>query len=229
MTNHSHQEQNQDRPDSRLSFFGAITASISHELNNVISIIDQTNGLLEDLVAANESEITMTSDRLASIASGIQKQTERGLTIIKRLNRFAHSSDFPVTEYNPGEILENLCAICQRLADMKRVKLIFKSAPDSDRVTGNPFLLQQTVFEIIRAFLNIAQKDNEIAVEYLTAENQPTIIISGPSPETEWSDSDTAGVSMGIAELGAELDIAYNPDISRFRIILPQNPGNTQA
>ena len=38
------------------AFFGAITASLSHELNNVLATIKELSGLLEDLVHAVKPE-----------------------------------------------------------------------------------------------------------------------------------------------------------------------------
>ena len=54
-----------------LAFFGAINASVTHELNNVLGTIEQISGLLEDL-AANPGSLP-TPDDLESISSRINK------------------------------------------------------------------------------------------------------------------------------------------------------------
>ena len=54
--------------ENSLAFFGAITASVSHELNNVMSIIDQNNGLLKDLLAVGHP---ISNERLERINNSI--------------------------------------------------------------------------------------------------------------------------------------------------------------
>ena len=89
MSSDSGDEREQLRREKDLAFFGAITASVSHELNNVISIVYQTAGLLNDLLAGAQRGRPISDERLEQIAIRIGEQTERGAAIIKRLNAFA--------------------------------------------------------------------------------------------------------------------------------------------
>jgi len=61
-------EQERLLKDEGLAFFGAITASISHELNNVIAIIDQSAGLLNDLLAGAQYGRPITNEKLERIS-----------------------------------------------------------------------------------------------------------------------------------------------------------------
>jgi len=76
-----------------LVFFGTLTASVTHELNNVLSIIDQTRGLLEDLAVGAASGRAIDPARLETIATRIDRQVRKGVEIMSCLNRFAHSLD----------------------------------------------------------------------------------------------------------------------------------------
>jgi C4-dicarboxylate-specific signal transduction histidine kinase len=69
---------------SNLNFFGKITASVTHELNNVFSIINEYNGLLEDQIFIAESELTPNIEKLSRIQDRLAKQIARGETIITK-------------------------------------------------------------------------------------------------------------------------------------------------
>jgi len=59
--------------DDGLKFFGIITASVTHELNNILSIIDQSAGLVEDFMANPDSGVPLTEEKLKQITAKIRK------------------------------------------------------------------------------------------------------------------------------------------------------------
>ncbi len=147
-----------------LAFFGAITASVSHELNNVMSIIDQNNGLLSDLLIGAQYGRPITNERLERISNSITNQMERGVKIIKRLNTFAHSVDDPVREFDLIQLVDNFTRLAQRLANLKKTTL--ESVHEADQITVNtsPFLVQQIMFLCIQRTLNAARENDVIEI-----------------------------------------------------------------
>ena len=75
MSNDSKNRFNRNPADTDLKFFSAITASVTHELNNVLSIINQTGGLLEDLLYGVNQGEDINPDQLEKIAGKISLQT----------------------------------------------------------------------------------------------------------------------------------------------------------
>jgi C4-dicarboxylate-specific signal transduction histidine kinase len=163
-----------------LAFFGAVTASVSHELNNVISIIDQTTGLVEDMIAAADSGKPISVEKLEQAVDAQQRHTARGLEIIKRLNTFAHSSDVPRREYDMNEAIRNLVELSRRLAGLKRVSLELQLPSEPVVITGNPFLMQQLVFASIQRALQDAGRDEVIAVSVAGAASGAEVTIDTP-------------------------------------------------
>ena len=53
--------------ETGLQFFGRISASISHELKNVLAIINENAGLLEDLTSMADRGKPIDSARLKAI------------------------------------------------------------------------------------------------------------------------------------------------------------------
>jgi len=103
-------------------FFGKITAGITHELMNVLAIIKETSGLLKDRIHLAGSE-TMDREKLLTSISIIEKQVERGVTIISHLNKFAHSPDKEEKKIDLIEMVNETVALSHRYARLKNITL----------------------------------------------------------------------------------------------------------
>lgn len=174
-----------ERSARDLEFFGKITASISHELNNVVSIIDQVGGLLEDYVAMMKSGYTPNVDQLEKVSQKIQMQTGRGVDIIRNLNKFAHSVDDPLKEFDLNDVLSNLCTICQRLAGLKRVTLKEDFAETELMVTNNPFLVQEIIFLALQWAFDQAGDDGEVRLSTSMDRDIPVVEIVTKTTEEQ--------------------------------------------
>ncbi|MFH0765043.1 MAG: hypothetical protein V2A61_01340 [Calditrichota bacterium] len=153
-----------DLTQAGLAFFGAVTASVTHELNNVISIIDQTIGLLDDALAVAEEGMPVRPETLARVSQGIKRQTVRGVEQIKRLNAFAHSADHLRCEVDINALMSNLAGLYQRLAGLRKLSLEFVPSPEPLLITTNPFTAQQLVFLCLSEACDQAEKGGQIKV-----------------------------------------------------------------
>ena len=171
MTDSSRHTAQPGRATADLAFFGKVTASVTHELNNVISIIDQTAGLLGDLIAGEERGIPISTERLAGAAATIQRQTQRGLGIIARLNRFAHTADAVRAVFDLNDVVGNIVTLSERLAGLKRIRLEFRPSEFATPVSGSPFAFQHLVFTALQAVVAAAKPDTTILVKTEAQQN----------------------------------------------------------
>ncbi len=116
--------------ERELAFFGEVTASVSHELNNAIAIIEQTSGLLEDLIAAGDPEASVPKKRLQTIVDRVGKQTKRGAMLVRRLNAFAHSVESAKREIELNDLSQCVIALAHRMAGARERSLLL--APPTD-------------------------------------------------------------------------------------------------
>lgn len=211
---------NQEIIDSSLAFFGKVTASVSHELNNVIAIVDQTGGLLQDLVIGEERGIPLSVERLSQAVTSIRKQTARGLSIIQRLNRFAHSSDFPLTDFDMNEVVDNLVALTRRLADLKRIQLEFKPYPMALNIRSNPFLMQQVIFSVIGIMLASGEKNDLIEVSIDSVDSIYSVSVSSPR-NIDPNNKAIAELQQTIDRITGQLDIKSDNDRTVISLSMP--------
>jgi phosphoglycerate-specific signal transduction histidine kinase len=150
--------------DEELAFFAKIMASISHELNNVLSIINEYSGLLADLVDAEENGIPFEKNKIDKIAQNIKDQIKREQEIIKLLNRFAHRLDTPLLEFNLNDLAYDIIRLSQRFAALKKVSLEFIPPQEQILITNDPFRVQHVVFSCLQLVLDDSNTNDSISI-----------------------------------------------------------------
>ena len=206
--------------DTELKFFGTITASVTHELNNVISIINQTGGLLEDLLAGAKQNQQIEPEKLRRIAEKVSSQTERGIKIIKRLNNFAHSTDESIGSFDLSELLENLGALLERFVSLKGASLILELSKNSLELTNNRFKVQQATFLALKAILSLAQKSDSIIISLSETDSDRQIIIQLKT-NRDYGLPDLSNLNTNADQIGARINSGVRQDGPFIEIIMP--------
>ena len=98
---------------SRVRFIGRITASATHDLKNVLAIINENAGLLQDLSRMAEQGM-LSPERLAAASAKIGEQVGRGDVILKNLNELAHSQDQDQTQVDLGRMADLAAGLMRR-------------------------------------------------------------------------------------------------------------------
>jgi signal transduction histidine kinase len=123
-----------------------VSASISHELKNVLAIINENAGLLEDLTFASQRGSAIDPERLNRACQNFFKQIHRADTILKNMNRFAHSVDQFTAPVNLAELSELVASLAGRLAAMRKLTIEILPPGTPTVVDTNPFLLENMVW-----------------------------------------------------------------------------------
>lgn len=209
------------RADSELQFFGTITASVSHELNNVVSIVNQTGGLLEDILYGARQGEEITTESLERIASKIAAQTERGISIIKRLNSFAHTVDDPVMQFNLTESIGNLMQLCERFAALRGVELAGDDIRNDISITNNQINVQRLVFLAMRDILGTGQKGDSVSYSILEADTGVVVTLCQHAGRiSDLANSEDIDALSG--KIGAKIETGFEDGCFKVKIILPK-------
>jgi len=106
--------------DRDAAFIGKITASATHELRNVLAIVKESAGLIEDIVESSEQRGSPHADRLMRAVGRIREQVKRGADLITSLNKFAHSLDHDEEKIDLNQAVQQVSFLCQRGARQRR-------------------------------------------------------------------------------------------------------------
>jgi C4-dicarboxylate-specific signal transduction histidine kinase len=165
---------------SETAFMGRITAGVTHEMKNVLAIIRESAGLMEDLLRLAKDDSFPAREKFLKSLSRIGDQVNRGVELSNALNQFAHGPDQPFATVDMNRLIEQLVFLCQRFALSKRITL--KSAAHDQPLLFRCEVMatQMTIFRGIDLFLNsldqgailtirpTAREDNKVAVEFLS-------------------------------------------------------------
>ncbi len=165
-----------------LVLFGRMTASISHEINNVMAIVNELAGLQNDLLLGIEEGMDVDPQRFATISEDIQKQIQRGEGIVKRLNRSAHSLDAPVSEFDLAVVLDDTVTIAQRLASVKGVTLNLHPSDGPLSIMSSRFIVQQALFAYLELAFNSLESGSTVEIECRKQESRVDVYLTGDAP-----------------------------------------------
>ncbi|MCU0597639.1 MAG: sensor histidine kinase [Desulfobacterales bacterium] len=160
-----------------LRFFGKVTASISHEIKNVLAIMNEKAGLLKDLTLMAQKGITLDINRIQSIADDLRAQIKRGDDIIKNMNKYSHSVDHEIAEVNLSELIGLMVTLSERMASKHGITLIAPPVQSGLSVRTRPFMLEQLIWQCLQMIMERSEQDKTITVEIASSDQGHQIIL----------------------------------------------------
>jgi len=199
--------------DQGLAYFGVITASLSHEKNNVLAMISELAGLQEDCFYAAERGRPLDTDKLRNVAERIADQVERGKQLIKQLNTFAHSIDEPGATLDVGSNLADIVGLCQRFARLRKAGLECHATGDHIATSCRPFDVQHMVYRCLEVALAAVPPGGSITVTEEQHDGQAMVKVTTPEHQLAAGEVEPqlAFIAMLANSLGAAIDTKIEP------------------
>ncbi len=132
--------------ETGLQFFGRMSASISHEIKNVLAIVSENAGLLADYSIMAEEGMPLDPVRLKKMASTMMRQVSRADEITKNMNCLAHSIDDTIADVELKEIIELFMALTDRLTAMRKITVEPKLSGTPVKIKTAPFFLMNLLW-----------------------------------------------------------------------------------
>lgn len=154
-----------------LQFFGKVSATISHEINNALAIINENAGLLQDFTLMADKGMPLDPKRLNTLAGKVMQQIRRAEGIVRNMNRFAHSIDESSKSVNLSDIVEFVTTLSGRFASMRGVTLEPKSTAVPVTINTNPFFLENLIWLCLDFVMDAAGEGNTIDIVTEKTEN----------------------------------------------------------
>jgi signal transduction histidine kinase len=212
-----------------LRFFGKISASISHELKNVLAIISESAGLMEDLLLLAQKGGRLDLERFQALCQKVRRQTQRADGIIKNMNRFSHSVDQDVQRIDLNEVVLLMKALGDRLAAMRLVSLEVTNAGEPVWVTTNPFFLARQVWACLDFAMSVVTPEKRVHLLVADEPSHGCVVFRGLVHEAlpDRLDALTEGERSSMTFLGATL--LAETDHEGFRLRVPKDPVHAEA
>lgn len=160
--------------EENLKFFGRVNASISHELKNILAIISETTGFLDDLIALSKKGQSFDMSELENSNKSILEEIERGFHTIRQMNKFAHSIDNQEAEVEIIESVELAAGLSGLAGIAKPVDVV---QPEKKIwIKTNPFLFMNLIYNILY-ILYQAEKTDQVNVGLDTMSKEGVYLI----------------------------------------------------
>jgi len=153
-----------------LQFFSEMSASISHEIKNVLAIVNENAGLLEDLTLMADRGKPIDPARLKMMAAAVKKQVGRADGIIKNMNRLAHSIDQTVTNVELNETISLLVRLTARFAVIRGVQVDLKLPENPVMFQTAPFFLMNLLWRCLD--FSMSASGDEKRIEFVAEKTE---------------------------------------------------------
>jgi signal transduction histidine kinase len=195
--------------ETGLTFYSRVSASISHELKNALAVINESAGFLEDVTLMTKKGIPLDPDRLGTLAGTVLKQVQRANTIVKNMNRLAHSLDEKQAVVDLSSLLELMLHVSERIALSRGVKITGSFAESVLSITTRPFFLEALIWLLLELSMNVCGEKKAVKVSTTGTGSGADIEFSGLADLTgSGADEFFAGRTAPLVEaLGAGLKV----------------------
>jgi len=211
--------------DSReAAFVARVTASTTHEMRNVLAIVKESAGLIEDMVHAYAKRGALNEERLLRAVGRIDAQVARGAEIVAHLNRFAHSLDHTRERIDLDGVVRQVAFLGERFARQGTHKIEVRPGNAGLAVEASALLLQMALFAGIECCLNGLSEPATAVLRVGLTDGSPSIEFASEVGGRVAAGAAGAASGWGqLVELVGELGASLVADDAkrRFRLTFP--------
>lgn len=212
-------------------FFGDMSASISHEIKNVLAIINENAGLLDDMVRMVDKGKPLSPERLAGLARSLKRQVIRGDHIVTTLNRLAHSADHASEPVDVGELIGFIVQLTDRLIRMKTELPRIEIPATPLVVVTNRFFLEHLIWACLNRSLDAGPPKGAITIR---TDSQPAAVriqFRGLTVDSSVGDQSfpSVGEEMVAGLLGAQVTVDQQAGLINLMLPSPPNQSGPKA
>jgi C4-dicarboxylate-specific signal transduction histidine kinase len=212
------------RPEDRAAAFVAeVTAGTTHEIRNILAIVKESAGLIEDLVFAFKKRGSLDQEKLMRSLGRIDAGVARGTEILSNLNRFAHSLDHAQEAIDINQEIQQVASLCQFRARRRRLLLEVQAGDQNLTVLVDPFRFQLSMFAAVGCCLEQLPEGSTVSIRADRLDGRPTVEFTGQGGDeaTLPTPTEAAGWSplLELADgLGASVELVESAYGFRIRL-----------
>jgi len=206
------------------AFLATMTASATHEVRNVLAIIKESAGLIEDIFRVRSKRGGPDEEKIFRSVHRIDAQVKRGADLLSNLNRLSHSLDQDMATVDlQGEVVLAVF-LSQRLARKKGLSVATLETAADALATVHPLHLQMALFTAIECCIEELEEGGSITAGLPDVGGTPVVEIRGiqkggtgvspPADGEAWAYLkelvESLGASLGRPEDGYGITISFH-------------------
>lgn len=132
---------------NKMASIGRMAASIAHEINNPLAIINEKAGLIKDLFTIKQRY--SMDEKLQGLVDAILASVKRAGRITKRLLTFARNLEATVEKVDIEDVVHEVLSFVEKEAQMRDIRIDVDVSPDTEVIQSDRGKLQQIFLNII--------------------------------------------------------------------------------
>ncbi|CAK8724452.1 His Kinase A (Phospho-acceptor) domain [Candidatus Electrothrix aarhusensis] len=231
-------EQERAMRQQQMASFGRLIADFSHEMRNHLAVIQEANGLLEDILVMEGTEGNSVPVLLEETAAQISQRVRRSADLCQHLSGMAHRSDTPHSSFQVNDLVAELVIFLERSTRSRQISLQLDQGQGIDPIYNEPALLQHVLYQLYAFSLELLSNGQTLIISTAigTVQTKGGVAISfrlGGVPKLDLAEL-SATVSAAIASLGAKLEGQQQEDLEvteqgfagfcGFKLLVPSLP-----
>lgn len=197
-------------------FFGKVTASVAHDLQNVLAIVKETSGLIQDILQISQNTLPPeVTEKLTRSNLSIQKQISRGVSITSGLNGFAHTADSAQENIDVMLVLKRVIFLTQRIFQHQAINIKIEDCDTLPTTLTDPLIFQMLIFNSIQFLGAFAAKQSVLNIRV----NNKTDINIDINHDTDHTTDSSEQHEMWQSlcqtgdKINVELNFSKNPEV----------------
>ena len=127
---------------------GALVASLAHELNQPLSVIQTNAGMIE--LVLNDHEAKLNQDtRIDKALTGLRNANQRAATIISTLRNMFGQGRKTISSFDFNELVKDVLLLCQPTFNRQGIQVQIQLHSEALNFTGEKSQLQQVLLNLI--------------------------------------------------------------------------------
>ncbi len=188
-----------------------MTTDVTHELRNVLAIVKETAGLIDDLMTFGQSN-ALNHDKVKSLVGRVGPQADRGAELASVLHHVARSCENPGLPTDLNQVAAHVVVMCYRCARKKRQSMRVRPYDHEVHVVGDRLKAYMVIHAAIQcclellpaaAVLNIhVGSPTDGAPVDLVGSLEGSVVQIDPTQALAWNT-----LNKAVADIGASLTV----------------------
>jgi C4-dicarboxylate-specific signal transduction histidine kinase len=206
-----------------IAIIGRISAAMTHEMRNVLAIIRESSGLMQDILALSDESAFAHRDKFANALGKIEKHVRRGDEIVTQFNAFAHSMDEPLDRVEVTDVMDQVAILMQRTARSKQVILSAETRDRAPSVYTNPLRLVLAVAACVEHWVAQGEPGDAIVLRADQEKEKAVIevLVKKATGEGAPAPPDLTDVIDVLKTLGGDVQSFAEGDHLGVRLLMP--------
>lgn len=230
----------------RMALIGRLAASVSHEINNPLQIIEGQAGWIDELLTDEKEESVENLGEYRQAIAKIRTHVNRAKLITHRLLGFSHAGEMVMARTDINQVVGETVSFLEGEANKNGITIFREFQTDLPHIVTDSSQLQQVLLNLVNNAIDAIERDGQITVNTAAVAGGGIVISisdTGPGLSEEvrqrifapfFTTKNGKGTGLGLSisfniiqRLGGDIKADNNEQGgSVFQVFLPDSSGS---